>query len=73
MADKNLSKGIGFFIIFLLLITGAWMANGYVEQKRVEKFYSYPENTEPLSFSNENIERDTFAPREYVKIKSLSS
>ncbi|MGY4690387.1 hypothetical protein [Salibacterium sp. K-3] len=72
MKQTCMFQGAVFFLLFLVILTGAWMADHYVERKRVEAFYTYPENTETLSFSNENIEKDTFAPREYVKIKSLS-
>ncbi|SDI84616.1 MULTISPECIES: hypothetical protein [Alteribacillus] len=59
-----------FLFIFILFIAGGALANDYVEQKRLEKFYSRPDLL-PLS-NDEEIERDVFEPREYVKIKSLS-
>ncbi|RSL31553.1 hypothetical protein D7Z54_20155 [Salibacterium salarium] len=69
MTKKNGVNGVVFFILFIVFIAGGWIANDYVEQKRVEKFYSTKDS---LSLSNTTVEMDTFEPREYVKIKSLS-
>ncbi|SDH46561.1 hypothetical protein SAMN05192534_10610 [Alteribacillus persepolensis] len=60
-----------FLTIFSVFVAGGAAANDYVEQKRLEKFYSRPDLL-PLS-NDEEFEREVFEPREYVKIKSLSS
>ncbi|MFB4164847.1 hypothetical protein ACE1TI_13710 [Alteribacillus sp. JSM 102045] len=67
MTTRN---SIIFFIMFALFLAGGAAANDYVEQKRLEKFYTRPDLL-PLS-NQDQIERDVFEPREYVKIKSLS-
>ncbi|MFD2704106.1 hypothetical protein [Salibacterium lacus] len=72
MKQTHLFQGGVFFLLFLFILSGAWVADQYVEQKRMEAFYTYPENTETILLSDEPVEKDTFAPREYVKIKSLS-
>ncbi|SFP19816.1 hypothetical protein [Salibacterium halotolerans] len=72
MKQTHLFQGGVFFLLFLFILAGGWMADLYVEQKRMEAFYTYPENSQTLLLSDETVEKDTFAPREYVKIKSLS-
>ncbi|RSL34449.1 hypothetical protein D7Z54_04650 [Salibacterium salarium] len=69
MTNKNGLNGVLFFILLITFLAGGWVANDYVEHKRVEKFYSTKDS---LSLTNTPIEKDSFEPREYVKIKSLS-
>ncbi|MDA3130777.1 hypothetical protein ACFPTR_13035 [Aliibacillus thermotolerans] len=60
-----------FFCVFFALMYSGAMFHQYVEQHRIEKFYQEPSL---LSLSHhEEIEREVFDSREYVKIKSLAN
>lgn len=64
-------KQILFFCIFFTFMFSGAVVHHYVEQKKRETFISELQIV-PLSHHNE-MNRERFGSREYVKIKSLAN